>query len=77
VPSQIQNKDVCAEKSRLLEQYQEATAKFSAAVRQLQKKIGTSSKDEYDRLQRASDEMRVASERARLALEQHVALHRC
>lgn len=75
--SQVQNVGVCAEKDRLLEQYEETTTKFAGAVRQLQKQIGTSSKAEYDRLQRASDEMRVSSERARLALEQHIALHRC
>lgn len=72
-----QIKGVCAEKDRLLEQYQDATTKFADAVRELQKNIGTSSRAEYDRLQRASDEMRVGSERARLALEQHVAVHRC
>jgi hypothetical protein len=73
MPSQVHQIGICAEKGRLLEEYQVSTAKFSDAVGQLQKNIGTSSKAEYDRLQRASDEMRVASERARLALEQHVA----
>jgi hypothetical protein len=39
--------------------------------------MGTSLKDEYDRLERASNEARVRSEQARLALEQHIAAHRC
>jgi hypothetical protein len=39
--------------------------------------MGTSAKEEYDRLQRATDEARVKSEQARIALEQHTAAHRC
>jgi hypothetical protein len=68
---------VCEEKRRLLAEYEVATAGFSAAVTQLQRKMGTSLKAEYDRLQRASDEARMKSEQARLALEQHVVAHGC
>jgi len=39
--------------------------------------MGVSPKDEYERLQRVSEEWRVRSEQARLALEQHIAAHRC
>jgi hypothetical protein len=60
----------CEEKARLAKDYEMATAKFAEAVRQLHQLIGTSTKVEYERLQRASDE-------ARLAFEQHVAAHRC
>jgi hypothetical protein len=67
----------CEEKARLAQDYEAATAKFSEAVRQLQRKIGTSTRPEYDRLQRISDEARVKSEQARLALEQHMAAHDC
>jgi len=58
-------------------EYDAATSKFSEAVRELHRRIGTSPKDEYDRLERASNEARVRSEQARLALEQHIAAHRC
>jgi hypothetical protein len=58
-------------------EYDVATAKFSEAVRELHLKMGTSPKHEYDRLERATNEARVRSEHARLALEQHVAAHRC
>jgi hypothetical protein len=51
--------------------------KFSQAVNELQEKMGISSKTEYERLRRASEEWRVHSEQARLALEQHVAAHNC
>ena len=67
----------CEEKTRLAMEYDAATSKFSEAVRELHQRIGTSPKDEYDRLERASNEARVRSEQARLALEQHIAAHRC
>ena len=63
----------CDEKRRLLGQYDDATLAFSNAVQELRRKIGTSPKDEYERLERISSEARVKSEQARLALEQHVA----
>ena len=67
----------CEEKTRLAMEYDAATSKFSEAVRELHRRIDTSPKDEYDRLERASNEARVRSEQARLALEQHIAAHRC
>jgi hypothetical protein len=67
----------CEEKQRLVAEYQSATKKFSGAVTELQQKMGTSPKADYDRLSRAADEARGKSEQARLALEQHVAAHRC
>ncbi len=67
----------CEEKARLALEYDDATSKFSEAVGELRRRMGTSLKDDYDRLQRASDEARVRSEHARLALEQHIAAHRC
>jgi hypothetical protein len=67
----------CEEKSRLTAEYQMATESFSMSVNALREKMGTSSIEEYERLQRASEEWRVHSEQARLALEQHIAAHRC
>ena len=67
----------CEEKARLVADYEAATKRFSASVTNLQRKMGTSPKAEYDRLQRVSDEARVKSEQSRIALEQHVAAHRC
>jgi hypothetical protein len=67
----------CGEKARLAGEYDSATTEFSEAVRELRRKIGTSPKEEYDRLERISNDARVKSERARLALEQHVAAHLC
>jgi hypothetical protein len=67
----------CEEKTRLGTEYDATTSRFSEAVRELHQRMGTSLKDEYDRLERASNEARVRSEQARLALEQHVAAHGC
>jgi hypothetical protein len=67
----------CEEKTRLALEYKAATDAFSDAVKELQRKIGTSPKAEYERLERISSEARVKSERARLAIEQHIADHRC
>ena len=67
----------CQEKARLGAEYESATGKFSAAVTELNQKIGISPKEEYERLDRAANESRVKSEQARLALEEHIAAHRC
>jgi hypothetical protein len=68
---------VCEEKTRLVSEFEAATKKFAEAVTELQHKMGTSPRTEYERLSRATDEARVKSEQARLALEQHVAAHGC
>jgi hypothetical protein len=67
----------CEEKVRLLEEYQEASQRYASSVRELKQKIGTTPKDRYDGLHRASDEARVKTEQARIALEQHMAAHGC
>jgi hypothetical protein len=67
----------CEEKTRLLLEYSNATDAFSIAVQELRKKIGTSSREEHQRLERVTLEARVKSEQARLALEEHVVTHGC
>jgi hypothetical protein len=67
----------CEEKARLVTEYEAATSAFCEAVTELRRKIGTSPKEEYKRLERISTEARVKSEQARLALEQHISTHRC
>ncbi len=67
----------CEAKTRLGAEYEAATNKFAAAVTTLQRKTGTSPKEEYERLNRAANEARLESEQARLALEQHIAAHGC
>jgi len=65
----------CDEKQRLGVEYDAATARFAAAVTELQRKMGTSPTSEFERLSRAADEAR--SDPSRLALEQHIAGHDC
>lgn len=67
----------CEEKARLMSEYETTAKKFSETVTELQRKMGTSTKPEYERLNRATDEARLKSEQARLALEQHIAAHNC
>jgi len=68
---------VCEEKTRLVHEYQMLAQRFSEAVNELQRKMGTSAKEDYDRLNRAADEARLKTDQARIALEQHTAAHRC
>jgi hypothetical protein len=68
---------ICEEKARLVDEYSATTSAFSNAVQEMHRKIGTSPKEEYKRLEQDSSEARVKAERARLALEQHIAAHRC
>jgi hypothetical protein len=62
----------CDEKSRLLSEYETTTKRFSEAVTELQRKMGTSRKGEYEQLSRVADDARARSERGRIALEQPV-----
>ena len=67
----------CEVKIRLTSQYEEATTLFSEAVTELRRKIGISTREDYEQLGRRTNDARVKSEQARLALEQHIAEHRC
>jgi len=67
----------CKVKIRLISQYEEATTLFSEAVTELRRKIGISTREDYEQLGRRANDARVKSEQARLALEQHIAEHRC
>ena len=59
---------ICEEKTRSLKRYETSTSAFSDAVLELHRKICTSPKDEYERLERISSDARVKSEQARLAI---------
>lgn len=67
----------CKEKTQLVNEYEMKTQKFAAVLTELQQKMGTSTKTEYTRLQLLVDEARVQLEQARLALERHIAEHKC
>jgi len=71
------NEMECEEKARLMAEYENSTAKFLEAVQELHRKMGTSAKEVYERLDRAANEARLKSEHARLSLEEHIAAHHC
>jgi hypothetical protein len=67
----------CREEPRLMAEYEDSTAKYLAAVQELHRKMETSPKEMYERLDRAANEARLKSEHARLSLEEHIAAHHC
>ena len=67
----------CIEKPRLMAEYENSTARFLEAVQELHRKMGTSPREVYERLDRAANEARLRSEYARLSLEEHIATDRC
>jgi phage protein D len=70
-------KSECEQKKRLLGEYEAATASFSSAVSELRRRMGASPKEEYKRLAQISNDARVKSEGARLALGQYIFAHGC
>ena len=67
----------CTEKADLLNQYDTAAAEFSRTVTVLNRRMGVMTHDEYVRILRFSEQARIWSEQARLALERHVSEHGC
>jgi hypothetical protein len=67
----------CEEKERLLIAYDKASSELSDAVAALRKNEGTTGKDEYDALCRASEDAHMRTEQARLAFERHQQDHKC
>jgi hypothetical protein len=68
---------MCPERITLLGEYNYATAAYAQAVERLQRRIGVSSRYEYEELKRSSEQARSTAERARNRLEEHVARHGC
>ena len=62
---------LCEDQTRLLNLYKAAVSHYSAMVHDLTLTRGKISKQEYHRLMAVTDKARVASERARLALDRH------
>ena len=68
---------VCEDKRKLLEAYQYLTEKYSSVVTDLQRKMGTLSKPEYDALYRMTEALRLEVMRAQGDLQDHVQAHGC
>lgn len=67
----------CEEKERLISAYAKASSELSDCVGALRRSEGTSTKDEYDALCRASEDAHMRNEQARLAFERHQQDHQC
>jgi hypothetical protein len=67
----------CHEKTRLLNEYRRATDLYSAAVRELSRKIGIVERSAYMSLNDDAENGRRLSGDARDQLERHVAQHGC
>jgi len=67
----------CPEKANLLNEYDTAAAEFSRTVTVLNRRMGIMSREDYVRILRFSEQARIRSEQARLALERHVNEHGC
>jgi hypothetical protein len=67
----------CEEKERLINAYAKASAGLADSVAALRKNEGTTPKQEYDVLRRASEDAHMRNEQARLAFERHTQDHKC
>ena len=68
---------ICRVRMTLLGEYKTATAAHASAVSELHKKIGVSSKHDYDALRSKADDARHEAPTAFDALERHLSDHRC
>ena len=68
---------LCHEKARLLQTYQEMTAKYAQAVTKLNELRATSPIKEYKRPNDLAEQARLQSAQARLDLEKHIHEHKC
>jgi hypothetical protein len=68
---------ICEEKMRLMEEYQHTTARYSAAVNRLAKRMGVVRSEYFDELIAVTYKARQASIEAREQLERHIAQHGC
>ena len=65
----------CAEKSRLMDRYAGAIHEFSRSAGIVNTRMGTMLKGDYERLSKAMDEARNASEQCHRALLAHISEH--
>ncbi len=69
---------VCEEKARLLRENEQAIDQYyQAALRELERHRATSTTPDYQQLAKAVYDARVFAERARRALQRHIAEHGC
>jgi hypothetical protein len=67
----------CEERARLERQVADTEAAHQAARRSISEKIGVSSREEFRDLAAAVERARIAHEKARHLLKQHIQTHGC
>lgn len=67
----------CEEKSRMALEYQEASARFDEARKDLQANIGVLSKEQYVALSHSVDKAWGTLQRVHVALDEHIRWHSC
>ena len=69
--------DVCEERQRLLNAYEDAAAAYSAAVTDLRRNVEVLPEREYEVAYEDSESLRLAAREAEEALHEHVRNHGC
>jgi hypothetical protein len=67
----------CEERAALVAAHERASKAYSDAVTNLSRRMGTSSKQEFEGLRGAAETARRASTDALKALDGHIAQHKC
>jgi hypothetical protein len=68
---------LCEEKHRLLAAYEQVAQRYSAAVTELHRTLGTMAKAEYDGLYRETEMLHAEVTKAQGEFNSHVTAHRC
>jgi len=68
---------ICAKKTRLLQDYLEATQAYAAALAEFNKRLANVLTEDYSKLNRIVDRARRQSEDARDRLARHIAEDHC
>jgi hypothetical protein len=71
------DKIVCKEKAQLLDSYHQLARKYSDAVTELHREMGTLSKPQYDSLYKLTETLHAQVTRAQSEFNSHVQAHRC
>ena len=68
---------VCSQEAELIEAWNAAAERFSAAVSALRKSVGTITNPEYERLRAEIEDARLDADNARALLDIHRREHGC
>lgn len=67
----------CAEREKLKQECTEAESQLAWALDELERGVGVSLREEYERLKSAVADAQLTAELARIAFKQHLSEHGC